>query len=127
VDLILRNKKKFDGNKSGEYAGDLILESLVLPKTALLILQCEVSRCHARGTSFLVPETEVLLDNTSPSIIRRVIRRSVEINSRTLSIMPGVRTAVSRPLRSSSSRFSRPSRNPAYHSETRLRERALSQ
>jgi hypothetical protein len=32
---------------------DLILESLVLPKTALLILQCE---------SFLFPETEVLLN-----------------------------------------------------------------
>jgi hypothetical protein len=41
---------------------DLILEFIVLPKTALLILQCEVSHCHARGTSFLFPETEVLLD-----------------------------------------------------------------
>jgi hypothetical protein len=41
--------------------GDLILESLVLPKTALLILQCEVSHCHARGPSFLFPENEVLL------------------------------------------------------------------
>jgi hypothetical protein len=42
--------------------GDLILESLVLPKTALLILQCQVLCCHARGTSFLIPETAVLLD-----------------------------------------------------------------
>jgi hypothetical protein len=41
---------------------DLILESLILAKTALLILQSEVSHCHARGTSFLFPETEVLLD-----------------------------------------------------------------
>jgi hypothetical protein len=40
---------------------DLILESLILPKTALLIPQCEVSHYHARGTSFLLPETEVLL------------------------------------------------------------------
>jgi hypothetical protein len=31
-------------------------------KNALLILQCEVSRCHARGTSFLFPETEVFVD-----------------------------------------------------------------
>jgi hypothetical protein len=63
VDLILGNRKKSGGNKSGEYGGgDLILESLVLPKRALLILQCEVSRCHARGTSFHFPETEVLLD-----------------------------------------------------------------
>jgi hypothetical protein len=62
VDVVLGDKKKYGGDKSGEYGGDLILESLVLPKTALLILQCEVSRCHARGTSFLFPETEVLLD-----------------------------------------------------------------
>jgi hypothetical protein len=27
-----------------------------------LILQCEVSRCHSIGTSFLFPETEALLD-----------------------------------------------------------------
>jgi hypothetical protein len=40
--------------------GELILES-VLPKTALLIQQCEISRYHARETSFLFPETEVLL------------------------------------------------------------------
>jgi hypothetical protein len=42
--------------------GDLIMRSLVLPKTALFIPQCEVSHCHARGTSFLFPETEVLLN-----------------------------------------------------------------
>jgi hypothetical protein len=41
---------------------DLILESLVLSKTALLILQYEVSHFYAKGTSFLFPETEVLLD-----------------------------------------------------------------
>jgi hypothetical protein len=62
VDLIWRNKKKSGRDKSGEYGGDLILESFVLPKTVLLILQCEVSNCHARGSSFLFPETEVLLD-----------------------------------------------------------------
>jgi hypothetical protein len=38
------------------------LESLVLPKTALLILQFEVSRCDAKGTSFLLRETDILLD-----------------------------------------------------------------
>jgi hypothetical protein len=31
-------------------------------KTALFILQSEVSSCHVRGTNFLFPETEVLLD-----------------------------------------------------------------
>jgi hypothetical protein len=62
VDLILGNKKKSGGDKSGQYGGDLILESLVSPKNTLVMLQCEVSRCHARGTSFLFPETEVLLD-----------------------------------------------------------------
>jgi hypothetical protein len=31
-DLILGNKKKSGGDKSGGYGGDLILESLVLPK-----------------------------------------------------------------------------------------------
>jgi hypothetical protein len=52
VDIILGNKKKSGGDKSGEYVGgDLILESLVLPKTALSMLYCEVSRCHARRTS----------------------------------------------------------------------------
>jgi hypothetical protein len=61
VDLILGNKKKSGGDKSGKYRGELILESLVMPETALLILQCEVSR-HARGTSFPFPETEVLLN-----------------------------------------------------------------
>jgi hypothetical protein len=49
-------------NIGGGRGGDLIMESPVLPKTALLILQCEVSCCHARGTSFLFPETEVLFD-----------------------------------------------------------------
>jgi hypothetical protein len=65
MDLILGNMKKAGGAKPGEYGGggvDLILESLVLPKTALLILQCEVLHCYARGTSFLFPKTEVLLD-----------------------------------------------------------------
>jgi hypothetical protein len=36
---------------------DLILESLVLPKTALLILQFEVLCYHARETSSLFPES----------------------------------------------------------------------
>jgi hypothetical protein len=43
---------------------DLILESLILAKTALLVPQCEVSHCHARGTSFLFLETDVLLDKS---------------------------------------------------------------
>jgi hypothetical protein len=55
VDLILGNKKKSGGDKSREYWGYLILESLVLPKTALLLLQCEVSRYHASESSFLFP------------------------------------------------------------------------
>jgi hypothetical protein len=55
VDIILGCKKKSGG-------GDFILDSLVLPKTAVLILQCEVSRCQARGTGFRFPETEVSLD-----------------------------------------------------------------
>jgi hypothetical protein len=59
VDLIFGNKKKSGGDKSGEYGGYLIVEPLVLPKAALVILRCEVSRCHARGTSVLFPETEV--------------------------------------------------------------------
>jgi hypothetical protein len=62
VDLILGNKKKSGGDNSGEDGGDLILKSLVFRKTALLILQCEVSHRHARGTSFLFPDTEVLLN-----------------------------------------------------------------
>jgi hypothetical protein len=62
VNLNFGNKKKSGGDKSGEYGGDVILESLVLPKTAVLMLQCQISRCHARGTSFLFPETEVLLN-----------------------------------------------------------------
>jgi hypothetical protein len=55
VDLILGNKKKSGGDKSGKYGGggDLIMESLVLAKTVLLILQFEVLHCHARGASFL--------------------------------------------------------------------------
>jgi hypothetical protein len=44
------------------WGDDLILESLVLPKTTLLILQSEVSSFHLRATSFLFPETEVFLD-----------------------------------------------------------------
>jgi hypothetical protein len=49
VDLILGNNIKSDGDKSCEYGGGghLILESLVLPKTALLKFQCEVLRCRA--------------------------------------------------------------------------------
>jgi hypothetical protein len=62
VNLIFENKEKAGGDKSREYGGDVILESIVLPKIAILMLQCEVSRCHARGASFLFPETEVLLD-----------------------------------------------------------------
>jgi hypothetical protein len=56
------NKKMSGGDTSGEYGGDLILESLLLPKTAILVLQYEVSRCRAKGTSSLDPETEILLD-----------------------------------------------------------------
>jgi hypothetical protein len=35
VDLILGKKKMSDGDKSGEYGGNLILESLVLPNCFL--------------------------------------------------------------------------------------------
>jgi hypothetical protein len=38
VDLILGNKKKCGADKSEEYGSDLILESLVLPKTLSFIL-----------------------------------------------------------------------------------------
>lgn len=64
MDFILGNKKKCCGDKSEEYGewGDLILESLVCQKTALLLLQVEVSRCHAGGTSLLCPETGVLFE-----------------------------------------------------------------
>jgi hypothetical protein len=55
-------RKSLVGITQEKMCGDFILESLVLPKTALLILQCEVSCCHARGASFLFNETEVLLD-----------------------------------------------------------------
>jgi hypothetical protein len=64
--------------------------------------------------------------SSSSSINRRVIGRSVEISSRAVSTVSGVRMAVGRPLRSSSSRFSRPSGNLASHSKARVRERALS-
>jgi hypothetical protein len=62
VDLILRNKKILVLINQENMGSDLILDFIVLPKTVLLILQCEVSRCHARRTSFLFPETEVILD-----------------------------------------------------------------
>jgi hypothetical protein len=45
-----------------ENGGDLIPESLVFPKTALLRLHYEVSGSHARGTSFHFRETQALLD-----------------------------------------------------------------
>lgn len=41
---------------------------LFCQKSALLILQCEVSHWHARGTSCLFPETDRLLKN-SPKIV----------------------------------------------------------
>jgi hypothetical protein len=79
----LGNKKKSGGDKSGEYGGDFILELLVLPKIALLILQCEVSCCHAKGTSFLFPETEVFLDeffepNESPYSLYNLVERILD-------------------------------------------------
>jgi hypothetical protein len=61
-------------NMRGEV--NLIPESLVLPKTALLILHCEVSCCHARGTSFHFRDTQVLLDEffePSETILPRTI------------------------------------------------------
>jgi hypothetical protein len=42
--------------------GDLIPKFLIFPKTALLILQREVSLFYARETGFFFLETEVLLD-----------------------------------------------------------------
>jgi hypothetical protein len=35
---------------------------LFLPATALLILQCEVSRCRTRESGFHLPKAEALLD-----------------------------------------------------------------
>jgi hypothetical protein len=59
--LVIRESLLDTNQESME--GDLILESLVLPKkTALLLMKYDFSRCHARGTSFLFPDTEVLLD-----------------------------------------------------------------
>jgi hypothetical protein len=49
-------------NQENMGGGGLILETLFFPENSLLIQQCEVWRCHARGTSFDFPETEVLLD-----------------------------------------------------------------
>jgi hypothetical protein len=64
-----------------------------------------------------------LLISSSASIIRRVIRRSVEINYQNVSFMSGLWTPVSPPLWSSSSRFSRPSRNLADHQKKPVYER----
>jgi hypothetical protein len=61
-DLILGNKNSLARISQENMGSDLILESLVLTKTTLLILQFEVSHYYARGTSFLFLETEVLLD-----------------------------------------------------------------
>jgi NurA-like 5'-3' nuclease len=44
----LGTKKSLVGINQENMAGDVILVSLLLRKTALLILQREVSRCHAR-------------------------------------------------------------------------------
>jgi hypothetical protein len=64
VDFILENRKKSGGDKSGEYWGWFNYGISCFAKiTALLTLQCEVSPCYARGTSFVFPETEVLLDD----------------------------------------------------------------
>jgi hypothetical protein len=52
MNLSLGNKKKSVGYKSGENIGvDLIVECLVLPRTALLIQQYEVLCCPERGTA----------------------------------------------------------------------------
>jgi hypothetical protein len=62
MDLILENKGAGE-DKYGEYGwGDLTLESPALPKIGSLTMQCDVLHSHARGISFLFPETEVLLD-----------------------------------------------------------------
>jgi hypothetical protein len=63
-DLILGNKKSLVGLNQENMRGRGWFNSGIrcLAKTALLILQCAVSRCHARETSFIFPETEVILD-----------------------------------------------------------------
>jgi hypothetical protein len=57
----LWNKKKSGGVKSGqmEWFNSGIYS---FAKIVLLILQCEVSLCRVRGTSFLFRETDVLFD-----------------------------------------------------------------
>jgi hypothetical protein len=41
VDLVLGNKKKSGGDRSGEYGCDFILESLILPKKDCFIYTAE--------------------------------------------------------------------------------------
>jgi hypothetical protein len=54
--LVGINPDNFVGGRGGFNS-----VNLVLPKTTLLVLHREISHCHAGGTSFLFPETEVLL------------------------------------------------------------------
>jgi hypothetical protein len=64
MDVILGIRKSLVGinQKNMGRRGHLILESLVLPQSALLVLQRKVLLCHARGTSFLLPKTEVSIN-----------------------------------------------------------------
>jgi hypothetical protein len=64
MDSILGIRKSLVRINQENMEGDLILESLALAKTALLMLQREVSRCHARGNSFLFPETRSYSTNS---------------------------------------------------------------
>jgi hypothetical protein len=58
VDLISGNKKKPGGDKSGEYGGCFNFGISYFAKNCFI----DTAVWNARGTSFLFPETGVLLD-----------------------------------------------------------------
>jgi hypothetical protein len=94
-----------------------------LQSESLLFISQTVQIFHFLRPSTKILRTASLLILTSSSIIWRVIQQSVEINSRTVSIMSGAWPATGHPLHVSSSRFSQPSWNLAYHSKTHVQER----
>jgi hypothetical protein len=62
VDLILGNKNRLVRINQKNMGVIQFWNLLFCPKEiAVLILQCEASRCYARGTSSFFPETDVLL------------------------------------------------------------------
>jgi hypothetical protein len=62
VALMLGNKKKVGGNKLVNMEV-IYIWNLVLPKTVLSVLQCEVLSSHARGSSFLKLNKTILPHN----------------------------------------------------------------